>query len=96
LGLARGDAVLEEAAGGEEFGVEKSGTSGATDEVVGEQREFHVEQRTFADAADDGGHAIAGVNVAARLRAILLFEDDDWVADGGGERGEDGVHFEVS
>ena len=31
LGLARGDAVLEESAGGEELGVEQGGASGAAD-----------------------------------------------------------------
>ena len=31
MGLARGDAVLEESAGGEEFGVEQGGTGGAAD-----------------------------------------------------------------
>ena len=51
-------AGFEEAAGGEEFGVHYGGAGGAANEVVGEQGEFYVEERAFADAADDGGHAV--------------------------------------
>jgi len=36
--LAWGDAVLEEAAGGEEFGVEQGGAGGTADQVVREER----------------------------------------------------------
>jgi len=38
LRLLRGDATMEEAAGGEEFGVEKGSAGGAANEVVREQR----------------------------------------------------------
>src|ERR1700704_1849700 len=65
LGVVRGDAAVQEAAGGEELGVEQGGAGGAADEVVGEQGQLDVKERTFADAADDGGHAAAGVDVAA-------------------------------
>src|SRR5271154_1345811 len=67
-------ALLEEPAGGEKFGVEQGCACGAADEIVREQRELDIEQRAFADAAYDGGHAIAGVHVAARLRAVLVVE----------------------
>src|SRR5712691_4523568 len=66
--LARGGARPQEAAGGEKLGVEKGCASGAADEVVREEREFDVEQGTPADAADDHGHAVAEVDVVARLR----------------------------
>src|SRR6266571_5123362 len=99
-GLIRGSirqvAVFEEAAGGEELGVEKSAAGGATHEIVREQRELYVEQGTFADATDDGGHAISGVDVAARLRAILLVEDNDRMTHGAGERGELGINLEIA
>ena len=77
---------MEKAAGGEEFGVEKGGTGGAADEVVRKQREFDVEEGTFADTADYGGHTVSGVNVAAGLRAILLIEDDNRTPHGGRQR----------
>jgi len=93
LGVARGDAACEEAAGGEELGVEQGGAGGATDEVVGEQGQLDVEEGAFADAADDGGHAVAGVNVATRLGAIFVVEDEDRMAHGGGERGQLSVDF---
>src|SRR5713101_10021718 len=91
--LARGGAGLEEAAGGKKLGVEKGCSSGAADEVVREEREFYVEQGTRADAADDCGHAVAGVDVAAGLRAIFLVENDDGMAHGGWERGQLGADF---
>ena len=94
--LARGSAVLEEAAGGEEFGVEEGGAGGAADEVVRKKRQLDVEQGTFADAADYGSHAVASVDVAAGLRAIFFVEDDDGIFQGGGERGQLGVDFEVA
>jgi len=89
------DAVIEEAAGGEEFGVEEGGPCGAADEVVGEKSELDVEKRAFADAAYYGGHAVAGVDVAARLGAVVAVENDDGTADGGGERSEIGGDFEI-
>src|SRR5712692_11346473 len=91
--LARGGARLQEAAGGEELGVEKGGAGGTAHEVVREEREFYVEQGTHADAADDRGHAVAGVDVAAGLRAIFLVENDDGMAHGGRERGQPGADF---
>ena len=48
---------MEEAADGEEFGIEDGGTGCATDEIVREKSELDVEERTFADAADTSGHA---------------------------------------
>src|SRR5216683_3783341 len=99
-GLIRGSirqvAVFEEAAGGEELGVEKSGASGATHEIVREQRELYVEQGTFADAADDGGHAVSGVDVTAGLGTVFFVEDNDRMTQGAGERGELGINFEIA
>src|SRR6266850_2014182 len=96
LGFARGDAAIEEAAGGEELGVEEGGAGGAADEVVGEQGQLDVEKGTFADAADDGGHAVSGVEVAPGLRAVFFLEEDDGIPHGGGERGQLGVHFKIA
>ena len=76
---------MEEAADGEEFGIEDGGTGGSADEIVREKRQLDVEERTFADAANDGGHAVTGAGVVARLRAIFLVHDDDRIADGGRE-----------
>lgn len=61
-----------------------------------EQCEFNVEQRAFADAADYGGHAVAGIDVAARLGAIFFVENDDGIFHGSGERGQLGVDFEIT
>src|ERR1700730_3049897 len=94
LGLARSEAVLEKTAGGQELGVEQSGAGGTADEVVGKQREFYVQQGAFADAADDRGHAVAGADVAARLRASFVVEDDDGIPDRGRKRGQFVIHFE--
>src|SRR5258708_7395162 len=96
LRLAWGGAALEESAGSEELGVEQGGACGAADKVVREQREFYIEQGTFADAADDGGHAVAGVNVAAGLGAILVVEDDNGVSQSGREGGQLRAEFEIS
>jgi hypothetical protein len=70
------NAVMEKAAGGEEFRVEEGGSGGAADEIVREQGELYVEERALADAADDGGHAVSSVNVASRLRAVVLIKDE--------------------
>src|SRR5256885_13542157 len=91
-----GVAVMEEAANGEEFGVEDGGTGGSADEIVREQRELDVEERTFADAAYDGRHAVTGAGVVARLRAIFLVHDDGRISDGGRERGELVVHGKIA
>jgi hypothetical protein len=95
LRLAWGDAMLEEAAGGEKLGVKESAAGSATHEIVREQCELDVKERTFADATDDGGHAVAGIHVTARLRAIWFVEDDDGMAHGRRQGRELGVHFEV-
>src|SRR2546421_11385020 len=87
---------MEEAADGEEFGVEDGGTGGSAHEIVREERELDVEKRTFADAAYDGGHAVTGIGVMARLRAIFLVHNDDRIADGGRERGELVVHGKIA
>ena len=63
---------------------------------MGEQGELDVEQRAFADAANYGGHAVSGVNVASGLRAIVGFEDMDGMTDGGRQRGEFGVDFKIA
>jgi len=76
------NAVMEKAAGGEEFGVEEGGACGSADEIVREQGEFYVKKRAFADAADDDGHAVSGVNVASRLRAVVVLKDKDGLTDG--------------
>src|SRR6266403_1055891 len=94
--LARGDAMLEEAAGGQEFGVEEGGTGGAADQIVREQGEFDVEQGAFADAADNSGHAVARVEIAAGLGAIFFVQDDDGIFKGGREGGQFGVDLEVA
>ncbi len=96
VGLRRSGAAIQEAAGGEEFGVEKGGTGGAADEVVGEESEFDIEERAFADAADYGGHAVAGVDVAARLRAVVAVDHVNGMTKGGRQRGEFGVHFKIA
>jgi hypothetical protein len=75
------NAAFEQAAGGEEFGVEEGGASGAADEIVREQGEFYIEERALADAADDGGHAVSGVNVASRLRAVVVIKDKHGLTD---------------
>ena len=85
---------MEEAAGGEEFGVEQGGAGGAADEIVREQGQFYIEQGTFADAADYGGHAVAGIDVAARLRAIFFVEHDNGITQSGGQSGQLGADFE--
>src|ERR1700740_3091850 len=88
-GFGSRDAVArEEAAGGEELGVEKRGAGGSAQQVVREQGEFDVEERTFADSANGGGHAVAGVDITAGLRAVFFVEDDDGIFDGGGKSGE--------
>jgi len=96
VAIRHGGAVLEEAAGREELGVEEGGAGGATDQVVGEQGEFYVEQGAFADAAYHCGHAVASVGVAAGLGTVFLVEDDDGISQGGGERGQLGADFEVA
>src|ERR1700687_2280055 len=68
--------TIQEAAGGEELGVEQGGAGSAADQVVREQCQLYVEERAFADAADHGGHAVAGIYIAARLRAIFFVEND--------------------
>ena len=78
----------EEAAGGEEFGVEQGGAGGSSEQVVREQGELHVEQWTFADAADDGGHPVAGIHVASWLRAIFFFKNNNRISYGRGKRSE--------
>ena len=87
------DTAIKEAAGGEQFGVQQRGTGGAAHQIVREQREFHVQDGALANAADDGGHAVAGVDVAPRLRTIFFVEHDDRIANGGGQRSERGVDF---
>ena len=79
---------MEEAAGGEKFGVEQGGTGGAADQVVRKKRQLNVEERAFADTADDRGHAVAGVDVAAWLRAAPLVEDHHGIPEGGRQRGQ--------
>src|SRR2546430_10896765 len=64
--------------------------------MVREQRELYVEERTFADADDDGGRAVSGVGVAPRLRATLVVEDEDGIAQGGRQRGKLGVDFKIA
>src|SRR5262249_59480330 len=86
--LGRHAGSREQAAGGEEFGVEQGGTGGTAQQVVREQRELYVEERTFANAAHGGGHAVASVDVAARLRAIFFVEDNDRIFQSGRKRRE--------
>src|SRR5260370_19536731 len=68
-------AAVEEAAGGEEFGVEKGGAGGSGNEVVGEEGEFYVEVRAFTKAAHDGGHPDAAGDVPTWLGALFFFDD---------------------
>ena len=63
---------------------------------MGEQGKLDVEERAFADAANDGGHAVSGVNVTAWLRAIVAVQDDHGIAYGGRQRGEFGVDFKIA
>jgi len=44
---------------------------------VRKQREFDVEKRAFAEAADYGGHAVSGVDIAAGLRTVVAVDDVD-------------------
>src|SRR5260370_21164937 len=67
-------AAVEEAAGGEEFGVEKGGAGGTANEGVGEQGEFYVEERAFTNASDDGGHAVRRGGVPTGLGAVFFLE----------------------
>src|SRR5437667_606211 len=94
--ILHGGAAIEEAAGGEEFGVKQGGASSAANQIVREQRELYIEQGAFADAADDGGHAVARVRVATRLGATLVVEDNDGIAQGGRQRSELGVDFKIA
>jgi len=96
LGLTGGDARSQEAAGGEEFGVEEGGTGGTADEVVGEQGELDVEEGAFADAADDGSHTLTGVDIAAGLGAIIALENENGLADGGGQGGHFRADLEIA
>src|SRR5215831_5875290 len=61
-------AMAEQAAHGQEFGVQEGGAGCAAHQIVRQQRELHIQQRAFTNAADDGGHAPAEVGVAAGLR----------------------------
>ena len=63
---------------------------------MGKHRELDVEQRAFADVANHRGHAFSGVNVAAGLRTVVVFEDMDGMTDCGRQRGEFGVDFEIA
>src|SRR5262249_57448311 len=63
-GFSRNPRSREEAAGAEEFGVEKSGAGGSAQQVVREQRELDVEYRAVANPADGGGHAVARIDGA--------------------------------
>lgn len=90
------DAVTEEAAGGEEFGVEESGTGGSANKIVREQSELNIQERTFADAADDGGHAVSGLNVAAGLRAIVTLKNNDGTRDSGRQRSKLGGDLKIA
>ena len=76
-------ARLEEATSGEELGVEQRCSRGAAHEVVRKQGQFDVEQRALADAAHDGGHAIAAGHVYARLWPIGLFQNNNRILEGG-------------
>ena len=87
--------MFEKTARGEQLRVEKSAAGGSTHEIVREQRELHVEERAFAHTADDGGHALAGMQVAARLRAIGFVEDHNRMAHGRRQGRELGVYFKV-
>src|SRR6266567_1643603 len=59
------------------------------------QSKFDVEERAFANAADDGGHAIADIDVATRLGAIFLVENENGVSQCGGERCQLCVYLEM-
>jgi hypothetical protein len=76
-GVAGGSPASEQSAGGKKLGIEKGGAGSTADEVVRKQSEFYIEQRALADAAHYCGHAVSRVNVAARLRAVFFFQDDD-------------------
>src|SRR5258708_19342287 len=86
-------AAVEEAAGGEEFGVEKGGAGGTANEVVGEQGEFYVEERAFTNAADDGGHAVASGDVATGLGAIFFVQNHNVIFPGAVQSGHPRAHF---
>src|SRR6266700_4540943 len=60
------------------------------------QSKFDVEERAFANAADDGGHAIAGIDVATRLGAIFIVENDNGISQTSRKRGQLCVHLEIA
>src|SRR5258708_21152610 len=77
-----GVSVMQKAADGEELGVEDGGTGGSADKIVREKGELDVEERTFADASDNGGHAATPIPVSTRLRPIVFVPDADRMAHG--------------
>jgi hypothetical protein len=92
-----GDArTWQEAAGGEEFGVEQGGAGGSAQQVVREQSQLDVEKRAFADAAYGGSHTVAGVDIAPRLRTIFFIENDNGVFQSRRKRGEFVADGEIS
>ncbi len=61
-----------------------------------EQGQLYIEEGAFADAAYDCGHTVSGIDVAARLGAILLFKNDDGIAQSGWQRGQLGADLELA
>src|SRR5208282_2592601 len=70
--------LIQIALGFEELGVEQRGSGGAADGVVREHGELPVEDRAGAQASAGDGHAMAAVEIEARLGTVraLVVEDD--------------------
>jgi hypothetical protein len=54
---------------------------------VREERQFYIEERTFADAPDYRGHAGASIYIATRLGTIFFVNDYDRIPQRGWQDG---------
>ena len=68
---ACGHARPQKSSCGQQFRVEQRRPRGAAHQVMRKERQLHIQQRAFADAADDGGHAVASVCILAGLRPVF-------------------------
>src|SRR5580698_11310904 len=89
-------APRNESASREQFGVQERSACRSSDEIVREQSQLDVEQRAFTHASDDGSHAVAGVDVAPRLRAIVVVDNFDGMTKRRRQRGNFGIDLKVA
>src|SRR5215469_8123098 len=68
-----------------QFGVEDSGTGGATDGVMTQGDEFVIQHRTRAEAADKRRHAALAFGIFARLGTVAFMHIDDRTRRGAGK-----------